>query len=135
MSTISIRQPDRINASASTAKLLSAAPLHELLSKLRADHAVMARLTPNADAVATLGVIVSDLASAIARAADVNVFMTIEEVSRMTGRPESTLTRLCRDHGAKIGAAKIAGAWSIHWPTFEKFFSGRNKETFIEEAA
>ena len=133
MSTIPIRQ--RVSARVTNSKLLSAAPLQDLLARLRADHAVMARLTPSGDAATTLGAIVADLAAAIARAEDVDVFMTIEELSRLTGTPVSTLTRLCRDHGAKIGASKLAGSWIIHWPTFEKFFSNSSNQPFIEEAA
>jgi len=132
MSTIPIRQCDRTSRPA--VKLLSAAPLHQLLTQLRSDHATMVRFVPHGDAAETLRVIVAELSAAIERASDISIFMTIEELSETTGKPESTLTRLCREHGAEIGAAKIAGSWSIHWPTFETYCRGSDKP-LTEEAA
>jgi hypothetical protein len=78
---------------------------------------------PNSDTAFALESVERSLALAVEHAGTVRVFLTVAELHVVTGRPLSTLTRLCRLHKGAIGAVKVAGAWQIHWPTFERFLS------------
>ena len=80
-------------------------------------------LTPSSDAVHALQRVHDDFSRALEEARHVAVFVSVKDVRALTGRPESTITRLCRRYGERIGARKVQGVWQLHWPTFEAFLT------------
>lgn len=81
----------------------------------------MKRRAPGSEAITALESVTRDLAHAIEDARQGAVWVTTDYVSATTGRPRSTISRLCREQGEAVGARKLEGAWMIHWPTFEEF--------------
>jgi hypothetical protein len=80
-------------------------------------------VAPHSDAVATLEFLRRELQKALKTAQEIRTFVSVNQAARIIGRPESTLTRMCRQRGAEIGARKVSGVWQIHWPTFEASIS------------
>jgi hypothetical protein len=101
--------------------LVSAAPIVELIDQLQQEHDALSRRAPDSELAACIGSVVKDLALALERAGEVDVFLTVEEVWELTGKPTSTVRRICLTHGQAAGATKVQGSWMIHWPTFEQF--------------
>lgn len=113
---------DRDGVAVTSAQLLSAAPLVAVLQRLKKDLDGIAARAPQSDVAFCLKSVVDELARGMKEAEDIAVCVTIETLAKVTGRPESTLTRICRNNGAKCGASKVHGAWSIHLPTFLNFW-------------
>ncbi len=113
-------------------KFLASAPLLSLLADWENEQRLVARRTPNSDYAEVLRTITDDLAKAIDKAARVDSWVSIQQLSELTTRPTSTLTRLCREQRQLVGAKKVCGSWMIHLPTFMAFLDNPSTE---EEAA
>jgi hypothetical protein len=98
--------------------LLAAGPLLELEAKLNERLEIYRDTTPDSDATKMLAFVKRELTSALQKARNVETFLSIAEVAETIRRPQSTITRMCRDRGESIGARKVAGVWQIDWPTF-----------------
>jgi hypothetical protein len=108
--------------------LLASAPLTALVDELTYNLDALRGLTPNSDSVEMLESIRVRLERAISDAENLDVFVSIATLQRLLGRPQSTLTRICRLHGAIAGAHKVSGRWQVHWPTFEAFITAQPVE-------
>lgn len=104
-----------------------------LLDRISDDLVVLERTMPSNDATMLVRAIRGSLSKAIEDASHVDTFVSIEQLHDLTGRPESTLRRLCQRYGNAIGARKITGSWTIHWSTFEKAWKSGTLE--MESAA
>jgi hypothetical protein len=100
---------------------LSAAPMVALVDTWQDELAVLESHAPHGETTSTKRKDLDDLRRRIDDARNATVFVSIEELHELTGKPPSTLSRICRDYGKAIGAQKVNGVWLIHWPTFEKF--------------
>ena len=112
--------------------LVDATPVHRYLATLADDLARMEQYDPNGPAATTLRRVSAGLADALHLAAESEVFVSVQRASELSGKPVSTISRLCRLQSEAIGAQKVAGAWSIHYRTFEQFI---RRSTHLEEAA
>lgn len=108
-----------------TASLLAPGPLVSLLERLSSDLRVLERTVPTSEATHLLRDVEKWLETAIDEASQTDAFMSVEDLNKLTGRPESTLRRMCQRYGEDIGARKIGGTWTIHWNTFEKAWQSR----------
>lgn len=104
-------------------RLLAPSPLLSLLALLDQKVAALRDMAPSSDVTAAMRRVRDDLATAIHEAAQVELWISIEEAHNMTGKPLSTLTRLCRSRGAEMGAKKVGRSWTLHLPTFSQFIS------------
>ena len=118
----------------SASHVLSAAPFVTLLDRLKCELAAWEARAPHSDLTACLRSLVRDLSEALELARNTSVYVTIEALAEIVNRPVSTLTRLCRKHGAAVGAIKVEGVWSIHLPTFQEFLK-RGDNSNLEEVA
>lgn len=116
------------------ARLLAPAPLLSLLERVSNDRTVLERTIPSSDAARLLREIETLLDSAIEEASNADTFVSIERLHELTGRPESTLRRLCQRYGEIMGARKISGSWTIDWNKFEKAWNSGRLES-VEFAA
>jgi hypothetical protein len=115
-------------------RLLAAAPLIALLERLAAEHRSVTSRAPNSDFASILASLRSDLSRAIDAARKIDLWATVEQLHDLTGKPTSTLTRMCRKHGATIGAHKSEGLWMIDLPVFTNYLNNLSI-THKEEAA
>jgi hypothetical protein len=114
--------------------IVSAAPLFTLLHRLHSELVACEARAPYSDLTTCLRSLVGDLSEALELARNASVYVTIDALAEIVSRPVSTLTRICRKHGAAVGAIKVEGAWSIHLPTFQEFLKcGDNSN--LEEVA
>jgi hypothetical protein len=102
----------------SAPQLHSAAPWVALLDRLSAEAAQLAVRAPNGDVTQYMRSVVADVKRAMTEAEKIDVFVTIDRLASVVGRPVSTLRRFCLLRGEAAGAAKVHGVWSIHLPTF-----------------
>jgi hypothetical protein len=114
--------------------LVSAAPFQLLCEEIDSELRHQRRRAPHSDLVSALASFREDLQRALAAARLATVFVSVDQVHVLSNRAPSTITRLCRKHGEKIGAQKIEGAWMINWPVFESFLSSSPPQT-REDAA
>lgn len=110
--------------------LISRAPLDDLATKISEEIVQLNRRAPHCEIGVVLNTVLRDLRIALDRAAEIDLWMSVEEVAKLTGRPTSTITRICREQGIAAGASKHKGVWMIHWARFEEFLisSTHNKE-------
>ena len=113
--------------------LLAPGPLVSLLERLSKDLSVLERTVPSNDATTLLREFEKSLNTAIEEASQQGAFVSIEQLHKLTGRPESTLRRLCSRHGEIIGAWKISNAWTVDRRKFEKAWRSGTLE--MESAA
>lgn len=110
--------------------LIARAPLDYLATEIADEIVQLNHRAPQCEIGAVLGTVLRDLRIALDRAAEIDLWMSVDEVAKLTGRPTSTITRICREHGLAAGASKHKGAWMIHWGRFEAFLISptHNKE-------
>jgi hypothetical protein len=118
-----------------TGSLVSLAPFLTLRNDLVRELDTLRTLAPGSDSVPALETLCERLESAIDCARNVDVWMTVDAVVEKTGRPRSTITRLCRSLGQAVGASKVRGAWTIHWPRFEDYLATGDSNLNKEEVA
>jgi hypothetical protein len=114
--------------------IIASGPIQAALGEYREKVTLLRQLAPNSDVAPALEGFCERLDLALREARDTDLYLTVDQVSKKTGRPRSTITRFCRDPKANCGAHKVKGVWSIHWPAFEAFLTTYNHQT-QEEAA
>lgn len=105
-------------------RLVSAAPIERLLATLEVEIRLRTRRFTHPQASLELEMLKSfkgDLEEALRDARAEEVIGNVKDAVRLTGRPESTVRRICGDHEANAGATLVEGQWSIHLPTFMNF--------------
>ena len=117
-----------------SSKFLAPAPLRALLESLARDLEVFERRAPNSEIARTLSSVREELSRAVSEAQRIDLWISVDQAHAMTGKPISTLTRLCRKSAASIGAQKVGRAWTIHLPTFEAFLMRPQTATRAEAA-
>ena len=104
-------------------ELLSPAPLLSLLEQINQELGVLKTITPHSDVTGAVARLRDHLMAAVEEARRADHWISVEQAQRITGRPASTLTRLCRLDGRAIGAKKVGRAWTIHLPTLQRFLT------------
>lgn len=117
----------------SDAHVISAAPIVALLGRVRAEAEALTVRAPQSDLASCTRSFETELADALKLAKNTAVYVTIEALAEIIGRPVSTLRRVCGKHRAAAGAEKIEGVWSIHLPTFQEFL--KRGDDNLEEVA
>jgi hypothetical protein len=107
--------------------LANPSPFLALLGEFRDHGKTYAAISPQSDVAQCLEYVCKRLEHAIEESQDANVWLTVSQVVQLVNRPESTIRALCSSHGADAGARKQKGAWTIHWPTFESFWSNSTR--------
>jgi hypothetical protein len=113
----------KLEKPAPSTELVPVAPLLAFVQGLRNDIATIKGRTPDASTV-TVEKLADDLQRVIDEARRSDVWVTTKILHALTGRPISTITRICRDEGERAGAHWVKGAWSIHFPTWQAFWAG-----------
>ena len=101
--------------------LIQPAPIIAVLATWKADLESLRRRTPHSDGVAVLASVCEELDRALRAASATHTYMSVEEVSNLSGKSMATVKRICRDQGERAGAAKVRGSWTINWPIFEAY--------------
>jgi hypothetical protein len=108
--------------------LVAEAPIAQLVDSLQSQLTSLETLAPSSDAVPTLRRVLDQLGSAIQEGRSVAVFLTVEHVARLSGRPVSTVRRICSQAGTRAGAMKVQGAWMINWTVFQQYLTKHSTE-------
>lgn len=111
---------------ACTASLIASAPLLELLEEWSQDISRLKELFGPADALPHLSLYMrldKQLKDAIAVAGKVRVVGTVKDAAIQSGRPLSTVRRICKKYRRAAGASRVEGVWSIDIPSFLKFIA------------
>jgi hypothetical protein len=117
--------PHHENVTSAPQRLLAAEPFLDLVDTLKTEVQVLATSAPMSDAAPTMKRIMTQLQRTIEQARETALWLSIEDLERLTNKPQSTLRRLCQTHGLAIGARKVAGSWSIFFPDFQKFMTSQ----------
>lgn len=100
--------------------LLAPGPLVALLETVSSDRRAFERWLPSSEATHLLVNFEQRLSKAIDAGSLADSWVSIEQLANLTNRPASTLRRICKNYGPRVGAYKSAGAWTIDWRAFEK---------------
>jgi hypothetical protein len=103
--------------------LLASAPLMALLDDLQRKVSADRRFGLNSPEHQAFVGFAESLANAIDEARRADTWLTIEELQVMTGRPSSTLSRWCREHGSSWANCR-GKIWHIYYPAFQTWLAG-----------
>jgi hypothetical protein len=106
------------------AYLVSARPLLELRERYETELEVLRRRAPRSDVTVTLATCVDDIAEVINSSAPEQLYITVDDAMKITGRCRSAITRMCRTKGALVGARREGGVWSIDSTKFQAYLAG-----------
>jgi hypothetical protein len=103
------------------AALIDATPIRVVLAQFRDDLKCHQQYDAEGAVAKTLQSTIRTLECALRDAEEREVFVTTARAAELSGRAESTVSRLCRDKGKLVGARKVEGSWTIEWKVFEGF--------------
>lgn len=106
------------------AYLVSARPLLELRERYEMELGILRQRAPQADVTMVLATCVDDITEVINSSPPEQLYLTVDDAMKMTGRCRSAITRLCRTKGTLIGARREGGVWSIDSTKFQAYLAG-----------
>lgn len=109
-----------MNQRTSSHGLLAPAPFLKLLADLDSERQAIERRSPHSDLASAVASFATDLSRAIDQSRHTELWVNISTLHELTGKPVSTLRRICELSTEQVGAKKVHGTWSVHWPTFER---------------
>ena len=104
-------RPETIDGANGSPRLLAAAPIVAVCEELNRHVSDLARLAPTSDATTALTLYRDKLDAALARARQLELFVSAEVASVILGKSVSMVTYLCRT--AALKAKKVGGTWQI----------------------
>ena len=107
----------------SAPRLIVADAALALITRWKAELAVLRRRSPGSDAVRTLAECVQELVDAITAGHEVTVQLTIAEAHALSRIPVSTLRWLCNHKAETVGARKREGTWYLDRARFESYLA------------
>jgi hypothetical protein len=102
---------DAIDSLSGSPRLLAAAPIVAVCEELNRHVGDLARLAPTSDATTALTLYRDKFDAALARARQLELFVSAEVASVILGKSVSMVTYLCRTSALK--AKKVGGTWQI----------------------
>ena len=107
-------------------EVLAAAPLLDLVARLKAKRDEFQRLSPNSDAGPTMEWVAGLLEDAIKAGRSSTVRLAIADAARLYGRPLSSVRWKCKYHADDLGAIKASGAWTVDRRKFSAWCATRS---------
>lgn len=108
--------------------LMTSFPVIQLRNRLLDRLGTLEKFAPHSDAVATLKECLAELEHALTLGRDTGIYISVDEASRIFGRPRSTITYICRTNGKAVGAKKVEGVWVINRHVMTSYFDADSRE-------
>lgn len=109
-------------------RLVAIEPFVTLLEMWEHEAALVCARLPDSEYASMVRSFRTELLRTVEKARHAELWVSIDRLSELTGKPKSTLRAMCTKHGKEMGAKKMAGTWNVYLPTFNEYANPNTME-------